>query len=244
MLNADSTRLLQARDRIAAFAETTTARNVVVTYVAHNRDVSISDDYFVVKGSDELEVEILGRRFTFNVQGFFQNNDIMASSMHSYVQDILKFHKLENYHLADLYGGVGTFAIINAEFFQTVITIESFPQAIESARKNIRSNACENVSALELDAKRLKNASLPSPLTIITDPPRSGMNPRTILEINRLNPSLLIYVSCNIKQLGIDLKKLTGYKIKSAALFDFFPQTPHCEAVVELICENKERNLG
>jgi len=209
-----------------------------VTYVPHNRDGSVSEDYFVIKGTDELVVKILDHAFSFNVQGFFQNNDSMALELHTYVRGILKSYSLEDHHLADLYGGVGTFGIINSDLFSRATVIESFAQAVESAKKNIEANGCSNVEILELDAKRLRNAMLPRPLTVITDPPRTGMNPKTIVELIRLHPQLIVYVSCNIRKLAADLKKFTGYSINTAAMFDFFPHTPHVEAVVELVADD------
>jgi tRNA/tmRNA/rRNA uracil-C5-methylase (TrmA/RlmC/RlmD family) len=44
-------------------------------------------------------------------------------------------------------------------------------------------------------------------------------------------------VSCNVEQLGKDLPKFKNYRIKSAAMFDLFPQTLHSESVVELVRE-------
>ncbi|MFH1069040.1 MAG: hypothetical protein V1794_05395 [Candidatus Glassbacteria bacterium] len=237
VLNADSTRLLPARENITRFAGLTSASHVVITYVPSHTDISISGDYLTVKGGDVLTVEMLGKKFGFNVQGFFQNNDRMALSMQEYVAGLLTGYDTKNNHLVDLYGGVGTFGIINAHLFREVTVIESFPGAVQSARENVRANSVKNVAVLELDAKRLKTVSLAGPLTVITDPPRSGMNPKTITELIRLRPELLIYVSCNVKQLGIDLEKFKGYRVKSAALFDFFPHTPHSEAVVELVAE-------
>ncbi|MBW7995160.1 MAG: 23S rRNA (uracil(1939)-C(5))-methyltransferase RlmD [Candidatus Glassbacteria bacterium] len=239
VLNADSTKLLQAREKISEFAERTSARNVLITYVPHKTDMSISADYYVVKGSDELQSVIQGREFTFNAQGFFQNNDEMIEAMQAYVREIFRRCDTAGTHLVDLYGGVGTFGIINADLFERVSVVESFPQAVVSARRNIEANGAGNVHALELDAKRLKNAELPGRLTFITDPPRSGMNPRTITALTRLAPELIVYVSCNVKQLGRDLKKFSDYRIASAALFDFFPHTPHSEAVVELVREGE-----
>lgn len=235
VLNADSTKLLPARDKIKEFARNSSAANILVTYVPHRTDVSISDDYYVVKGTDELVSTILGSRFSFNAQGFFQNNDLMVERMQTYVRSLLKKYDTSANHLVDLYGGVGTFGIINSDLFERVSVIESFPQAVVSARKNIEANGADNVTAVELDAKRLKNAKLPGRLTFITDPPRSGMNPKTITELTRIAPELIIYVSCNVKQLAKDLKKFRNYRIVSAALFDFFPHTPHSEAVVELV---------
>jgi 23S rRNA (uracil1939-C5)-methyltransferase len=72
-------------------------------------------------------------------------------------------------------------------------------------------------------------------LYVITDPPRSGIHPKAIKRLRELQPEILLYVSCNIKLLGRELEQLDDYTIKSAALFDLFPQTPHQEAVIELV---------
>jgi len=50
-----------------------------------------------------------------------------------------------------------------------------------------------------------------------------------------LKPKLIIYISCNAEQLGKDIQKLKGYNVRSAAMFDLFPQTPHIEAIAELV---------
>ncbi len=70
---------------------------------------------------------------------------------------------------------------------------------------------------------------------VITDPPRTGMHPRTIEELNKLAPDVMIYISCNTQQLAKELPKFKKYTVKSAAIFDLFPQTPHVEAIVELV---------
>jgi 23S rRNA (uracil1939-C5)-methyltransferase len=86
-----------------------------------------------------------------------------------------------------------------------------------------------------LDAMQLKKLDLPDSLFVITDPPRSGMHEKTIEQLKKLRPKVIVYVSCNVVQLGKDLPKFKDYRIRSAALFDLFPQTPHSEAVVELV---------
>ena len=74
-----------------------------------------------------------------------------------------------------------------------------------------------------------------SPLYVITDPPRVGMEQKAIAELHKLKPEVIIYISCSVEQLQKDLAKFKGYVLKSAALFDLFPQTNHMEAVVELV---------
>jgi len=238
VLNHSSPRLADAVSTIEAFANTTTARNVIVTYVPPNSGVSISDNFFIVKGNDMLKEEYLGKIFWYSVQGFFQNNYEMAENAYAYCHELLKSYDTSEAHLLDLYGGVGPFGIINAELFKGVTIIENVQQSIDAADRNIKENGISNAQAILLDAKQLKSIELPKPLFVITDPPRSGMHKKTIQQLNELKPQAIIYVSCNVKRLGIDVPKFKEYKIESAALFDFFPQTPHSEAVVELVLKS------
>ena len=241
MLNSDSTKLEEATALIGAFAKTSTAQNILVAYAPCDTEISISEDFFVVKGKDVIKETLLGKTFWYPIQGFFQNNTVMAEKMQAYVNTLLKSHQTQNAHLLDLYGGVGCFGIINAALFKSVVIVESVKPSIDQAEKNIQENKIANAQAIVLDAAQLKKLTLPKPLFVITDPPRSGMHPKTIEQLNILQPEVLIYVSCNIDQLGKDIPKFKNYQLKSAALFDFFPQTNHAEAVVELVQLKKER---
>jgi 23S rRNA (uracil-5-)-methyltransferase RumA len=235
VLNSDSQNVAQAIEKIKLFAETSKANNIIITYVPKNTDSSVSNDFFAVKGSDVLKENLLGKTFFYSVQGFFQNNTDMAEKLQEYVNSLLKNYEAKDAQLLDLYAGVGTFGIVNANLFKEVKIVESAKECIDAAEKNIRANNITNAEAVLLDAKNLKKLELKTPLFVITDPPRSGMHPRTIDQLNNLNPELIIYISCNIQQLSKDLPKFKGYKLKSAAMFDLFPQTPHIEAVVELV---------
>lgn len=242
VLNSGSARLEEAAEKIKKFAEITSAGNVLITYVPPDTDMSISDDFFVVKGKDMLKETYMGRDFEYSAQGFFQNNSEMAEKMQEYCNGILKKYGLEKTkkaHLLDLYGGVGTFGIINADLFSGVTIVENVKQCIDAANRNIGINGIKNAKAVLLDAAQLRKLSLPKPLFVITDPPRSGMHLKTIRQLNELKPEVIIYVSCNPEQLGKDIPKFKGYLIKSAALFDLFPQTNHAEGVVELILDKK-----
>jgi tRNA (uracil-5-)-methyltransferase len=241
VLNSDSAHLSEAISTIKAFARLTTANNILVTYMPSATDQSYGDNYLVIKGSDMLKETFLGKEFIYSAQGFFQNNHEMAEKMHEYVHSLLLAHGgpgrgLENAHLLDLYAGVGTFGILNADLFKSVMIVESFAGCIDAANKNIERNNVKNAKALVLDAKQLKNLTLPSPLYVVNDPPRAGMHPKTVEQLIKLAPKAIIYVSCNVIELEKDLKKfLKSYKLKSAALFDLFPQTNHSESVIELV---------
>jgi len=235
VLNQESPGLEEAEAKIREFAKITSAYNVLMTLVPPNRGVSVSEEFTVIKGREMLKEEYVGKKFWYPIQGFFQNNHDVAEKMHIYINGLFREHKTQNAHLLDLYGGVGTFALVNAKLFKEVVSIENSERAVEAAEKNIEENKVDNVHPLLQDSKQLKQIELGKPLFVVVDPPRTGIHPRAVKRLNELKPEAIIYVSCNVNQLRDDLGKLVWYKIKSAALFDLFPQTPHIETVAELI---------
>jgi len=235
VLNIGSDKISEAELKVRDYAATTRARNVLLTYISHDSGASISDEYEVLKGSDMLTETYLGHPFKYHIQGFFQNNHDMAEKLHAYCHDLLKSYPTEEAHLLDLYGGVGTFGIINAALFKDVTILENYEPSVQACEGNIEGNALSNVKPILMDAKHLKILELPDRLYAILDPPRSGMNPRTLKRLNDIKPELIVFISCNVKLLRRELPYLSNYKIKSAVLFDLFPQTPHQEAVIELV---------
>ncbi len=235
VLNKDSESLEKGISKIKEYACSSTAENVIVTLVPCNRNVSTSENYMVIKGRDMLLEKYRGFLFYFPVQGFFQVNHEVAEKIHTYCSKRFASYNTQAAHLLDLYGGVGTFGIINASYFHKVTMVENFPPSLKASRKNILLNRAKNARVIARDAKYLKGMDLPSPLFILLDPPRSGMHPKTLKQINELKAEMILYVSCNPKLLEKDLQELDHYQVKSMALFDMFPQTPHMEAVVELV---------
>lgn len=235
VLNSDSSSIAAAVEKIKEFAKITTANNILVTYVPSKTDVSISSDFFAIKGSDMLKETYLGKTFFYSAQGFFQNNYEMASKMHEYCNALLKKYDTKDATLLDMYGGVGCFGLVNADLFKSVTTIESVKECIDAAQKNIAANNAKNAHAIVLDAMHMGRLHLGTPLYVITDPPRSGMHEKAILKLKEHKPEVIIYISCNVEQLGKDIPKFKGYDLKSAAMFDLFPQTPHVECIAELV---------
>ncbi|HLP79876.1 MAG TPA: 23S rRNA (uracil(1939)-C(5))-methyltransferase RlmD [Acidobacteriota bacterium] len=235
VVNMESMKIEEAMKKIEQFAKVTTADNILFTYVEADNENPTSHEYIVMKGSDMLTEDIAGKTLTFSTQAFFQNNSQMASEMILYTKSRIEARNLPKSHLLDLYGGVGTFGIALSDVCTGVTIVESVAGAIDAAKINIEKNKVNNAKALLMDAAQLKKLQLPSPLIIVTDPPRTGMDARTIDQINRLSPDLIIYVSCNPHQLEKELPRLKPYDVASVAVFDLFPQTNHSEIVVELV---------
>ena len=70
---------------------------------------------------------------------------------------------------------------------------------------------------------------------VIVDPPRSGLDKKTINSLISSNVKNIIYVSCDPITLVRDLDLLNyKYKINSIKLFNMFPRTYHCESIAVL----------
>ena len=69
--------------------------------------------------------------------------------------------------------------------------------------------------------------------TIVMDPPRAGIAPKTLRKVMRLNAKRIVYISCNPATQARDMLALKefGYNLKKYSLVDQFPHTAHIESV-------------
>ena len=73
------------------------------------------------------------------------------------------------------------------------------------------------------------------PEVIITDPPRDGMHKDVVGQILEINPSRIVYVSCNSATQARDLALMKeAYEVARVQPVDMFPQTHHVENIVLL----------
>ncbi len=233
VLYEHSQRLKDAVEHIETFAKKTTAENIAIAYASSECE-NFAEESVIIKGQPFLEVQYCGKDFTYPLITFFQNNHAIAEKMHAHVSKIMQEYNPEEKALIDLYAGVGCFGVINAALFKKAVSIENNPLSVLYAKKNIERNATKNAETLCGDAKSLKKITPKEQAIVITDPPRTGMDQQAISALRDLKPEAIIYISCNYHQLAKDLKKLKEYAIQSVAVFDMFPQTHHCETVVEL----------
>ncbi|MBR3881156.1 MAG: class I SAM-dependent RNA methyltransferase [Mailhella sp.] len=139
----------------------------------------------------------------------------------------------------DIYCGVGGLALTMAPHFQKVYGLEAVTPAIDLARVNAENNAPGTSFHFEAgDAATLERffKRFGSPDLLVTDPPRAGMDERTVQAILKHRPPRLVLVSCNPATLARDLALLApAYHICAVQPVDLFPQTPHIETVVSLL---------
>ena len=139
----------------------------------------------------------------------------------------------------DLYCGVGGFALAAASRSSWALGVESNGGAVRRARETasagnipaefVHSEVLEALPALERRLEGLRPV-------VVVNPARRGLEEGVLEGISKLNPSKVIYVSCNPKAMARDLADAvkTGWKIGRVVPYDMFPNTSHVEVVAEL----------
>ena len=170
--------------------------------------------------------------FQVSSASFYQINRYVTPKLYNLVLEIYKKKKLKT--VLDLYCGTGTIALSVAPFAEKVIGIEIVKEAVENANNNKKLNHIKNVEFIcgkvENYIDQFHNID-----GIIVDPPRSGLDCKTIDTILKILPQIVTYVSCDVVTLARDLKKLKEqYEIKEITPVDMFPNTCHVECVCVL----------
>ena len=200
---------------------------------------AIGDFEKVFLGDGYIYDEIGDYKFRISANSFFQTNTLQAEKLYETAKQFVDFKGDEIVY--DLYSGAGTISIYVSRSAKMVFGFETVEPAVADAKVNAELNNVKNVRfyTANLDKSFLpiiKEKNTPKPDIIIADPPRSGMNPKTVSDILSLMPKKIIYVSCNPATQARDIKMLVegGYKLIKFRPVDMFPHTYHIENVALL----------
>jgi 23S rRNA (uracil1939-C5)-methyltransferase len=186
----------------------------------------------VLSGDQALIMRVMGANFRVSAGSFFQANLPQAEAMVAHLMANLAVTK--NDTLVDAYCGVGLFSTFFAQKAGKVIGIESSPSACEDYAANLDMH--ENIDLYAAPTSQALHALAEKVDIVIVDPPREGLKPEVRDTIIRMEPSRLVYVSCNPATLSRDIRHFTeaGFCLERVTPFDLFPQTYHIEAVALL----------
>jgi 23S rRNA (uracil1939-C5)-methyltransferase len=134
----------------------------------------------------------------------------------------------------DLYAGVGLFAQALAQKFDQVIAVESSPASAADLAGNLHGPAHKRIAKDTL--RFLQSPPAQRPELVVVDPPRAGLGAEVCQRLASVQPSQIVYVSCDPSTLARDLATLqpSGYRPVALTLIDLFPQTFHLETVASL----------
>ena len=186
------------------------------------------DDAVIIAGNGHITIKVLGREFCVSPTSFFQVNTSIAEKM---VVHLLNRLPISQSTILDVYCGVGLFSAFLAPKCKRLIGIESSHSACDDFAVNL--DEFDNVELYEDLAENVLPILNNEPDAVIVDPPRAGVEKKALDAIVKLNPKIIVYVSCDPSTLARDAKRLIdhGYKLLSVTPFDLFPQTYHIESM-------------
>jgi 23S rRNA (uracil1939-C5)-methyltransferase len=191
----------------------------------------------VLHGPGFITDKIGSYHFKIDANAFFQTNTRQAEQLYEVAKKYADIQPDDTVY--DLYCGVGTLSLFLSKQAKNLLGIELSKVAIKNARKNAESNNVDNVDFQQGDMQHvfgeLITKKYGAPDCLITDPPRAGMHPDVVENINKLKVPKLVYVSCNSSTMARDLEKMSEvYNIEELQPVDMFPQTYHIETVAKL----------
>ena len=206
-----------------------------------DRTIATSGSLTLVTGKDKIIEELLGLNFEISMKSFFQTNPKCAEKLYTKVVDYVLENKdaVDNTVVMDLFCGTGTIGQIVASKSENakIIGVDIVASAIEDAKENAKRNNIDGVKFFAADVGKFLTSHPQYKgkiKTIILDPARAGIMPKTLQKIINLGADRMVYVSCNPATQARDTELLMehGYQIKKMSLVDQFPHTAHIETVV------------
>lgn len=176
-------------------------------------------------------VDKLGEyKFKISPVSFYQVNPIQTEKLYTKAIEYADLTGKETVY--DLYSGIGTISLFASKYAKKVIGIEIVKDAVKDAIENAKLNKVENVKFYAGNVEKLlpqiinkeKRADV-----IFVDPPRSGLEDKTIETLLEVEAQKIVYISCNPETLAENIIKLKKkYNVKEIQMFDMFPMTRTC----------------
>lgn len=198
-----------------------------------NNLISIIFNDKVVYGNGYIKEISNGLMFDVSAKSFFQVNSVQTEKLYDEIVKVANLSKDDV--VLDLYCGTGTITSIISKHVKKVIGIEIVEDAIFNAKKNLKINNINNVKFICGDAAKEISKIKEKVDVVIVDPPRKGIDRKTIAIMKKLSPKKIVYVSCNPVTMARDLSYLNDlYDVKKVIPVDMFPNTSHVECVCVL----------
>lgn len=176
--------------------------------------------------------------FHISPSAFFQPNPMQAERLYSVALSLAKVPK--DTVVYDLYCGTGDLGICIAKHVKQVVGVEISPDAALDAQQNAKRNDCPNVTIIPGAVRHvlslIAEQQLPPPDMVIINPPRAGLDPDSLQQVQEMNAPKILYISCNPFTQAQNVSELIkyGYKLRTLQPIDQLPHTYHIENIVIL----------
>ena len=183
-----------------------------------------SGDLFV-NGKSHPEMPILadklcGYQYNYSPNGFFQINLPVYEMVLNEIKPLITTNKV-----LDLYAGVGSIGLSVARD-KDLTLVEVNGAAFAEMQNNAAGTDARCILAKSEDVTEYVTPDC----TVILDPPRAGCDTKLIERLLEVQPTTVIYLSCNPITQARDIAMLQDkYRIEKLQPYNFFPRTPHIE---------------
>lgn len=197
----------------------------------------------LIYGEEKVIEELLGLHFEISMESFFQTNPKSAELLYNKALDyVFEENPLDGKVVMDLFCGTGTIGQILSQRAKNVkiIGVDIVEEAIIDAKKNAQRNGIEGIQFYAADVGKflLEYPQYEGKIgTIVLDPPRAGIAPKTLRKVMRLGAERIVYISCNPATQARDTDQLqqAGYQLEKLSFVDQFPHTSHIEAIAKFV---------
>ena len=212
-------------------------KTIVKNINTKNTNVIMGEKNEKIYGDGYIEDKLGEYTFKISPHSFYQVNPVQAEKLYSIGVEAANINKEDV--VFDLYCGIGTISLFMAKYAKKVYGVEIVEQAIKDAKENAKINNIKNTEFIagntQLVLDDLINNKKIIPNVVMVDPPRKGLDNRSVENILKIMPNRFVYISCNPATLVRDLAKFEEmYEIKSIQPVDMFPFTSHVECVAVL----------
>ena len=216
-------------------------KTIVINVNTEKTNVVLSRKNIIVYGDGTITDRLGDYEFKISPNSFYQVNPIQTEKLYNLAIEGAKLKKDDI--LCDLYCGIGTIGIFASKYVKKVYGVEIVEEAIKDAKQNAEINNVDNIEFIQGDVEVAFNKMLDNgvkPSVVIVDPPRKGLDSKTVQNLCNLKLDRLVYVSCNPATLMRDLQVLEDvYKIDSITPVDNFCYSSHIECVAVLEIKEK-----
>lgn len=200
----------------------------------YNTSMVLGKRNIVLHGKGYIEDILCKNRFRIGPDSFYQINPSQTEKLYKAAIKGASISKDDV--VLDAYCGIGTIGITAAKHCKSVIGVELNANAIKDAKVNAKINGINNINFVCQDATEFlsENAGKIKADVIIMDPPRSGSTEVFLSSVLKVNPSRVVYISCNPETQARDIKTLIkgGYRITDMETYDMFPYTDNIENII------------
>lgn len=199
----------------------------VVVYFSNPRSpASVMTRELHTYGDITLTDDILGKPIKYDVISFFQVN---LEAYHLALNAIKPF--VAGKGVTDMYSGTGSIGLTVSDTPPRLVELDR--NTVRMAHINAEGTGAEVIEAAA--EKATQYIPCGESEVVILDPPRAGLHADVTTALLATLPGSIVYLSCNPATLARDVALLQeSYVIESISGYNFFPRTPHIEALVLL----------